>query len=87
MSPGQEWSLEDLLIVAASSDVVDIFTVLPPSSEAARPQSRDAPTTKQTVKGPEEIAYKSIRRSRAGPILSAVDGDEPNWKAAKTIMG
>jgi len=76
-----------VLIVAALSDVVDIFTVLPPSLEAARPQSRDASTTKQEVKRPEEIAYKSIRRTRAGPILSAVNGDEPNWKAAKTIMG
>jgi len=76
-----------MLTDAALSDVVDIFTVLPPSSEAARPQSSDAPTTRQEVKRPEETAYKSIRRSRAGPILSAVNGDEPDWKAAKTIMG
>lgn len=77
----------EVLIVAALSDVVDIFTVLPPSSEAARPQSRDEPTTKLEVRRPQELAYKSIRKSRAGPIVSAVNGDAPDWKAARKIMG
>ena len=69
------------------SEVVDIFTVLPPSSETARPQSRDAQPQKREARNPEEMAYKSIRRSRAGPISSTVNTDEPGWKAAKKIMG
>ena len=69
------------------SEVVDIFTVLPPSSETPRPQSRDAHPQKREAKNPEEMAYKSIRRSHAGPISSTVNTDEPGWKAAKKIMG
>ena len=73
--------------VAVRSDVVDIFTVLPPSTEQARPQSKDAPPKKREIKNQGEIAYRSIRRSRAGPISSASNKDEPGWKAAQKIMG
>lgn len=73
--------------VVASSEVVDVFTVLPPSTETPRPESKDGPPSKREIKNPEEVAYKSIRRSHAGPISSAVKKDEPDWKAAKSIMG
>ena len=69
------------------SDVVDIFTVLPQSSETARPQSRDTIPKHKESTNPEEMIYKSIRRSRAGPISSKTKKDEPDWKAAKSIMG
>lgn len=71
---------------AMSDDIVDVFTVLPPSAEQPRPETIEAPHKKH-AENEEERAYKTIRRGNSGPILSSLNKDESGWRAAKTIMG
>lgn len=69
-----------------SDDIVDVYTVLPPSAEQPRPESMEA--SPKTFEGnEEERAYKTIRRGKSDHILSSLSKDEQGWKAAKTIMG
>ncbi|KAL9035129.1 MAG: hypothetical protein Q9180_005025 [Flavoplaca navasiana] len=74
-----------------SEDVVDIFTILPESSEDANQDRSGSPEPetngyKEDTRA-QSIAYRSVKKAHINKISSPMSGGKHDWKDAKAALG
>ncbi|KAL8998367.1 MAG: hypothetical protein Q9169_002580 [Polycauliona sp. 2 TL-2023] len=76
-----------------SEDIVDIFTILPESSEdvsqdrSGSPESETNGFSKEDDARAQSTAYRTVKRAHIDKISSPMGGIKHDWKDAKAAMG
>ncbi|KAL8766436.1 MAG: hypothetical protein Q9209_006812 [Squamulea sp. 1 TL-2023] len=75
-----------------SEDVVDIFTILPESSEDVNQNRSGSPEPetngfKEDDARAQSVAYRTVKKSQIDKISRPMGSSKHNWKDAKAAMG
>ncbi|KAL8736765.1 MAG: hypothetical protein Q9166_000131 [cf. Caloplaca sp. 2 TL-2023] len=75
-----------------SEDIVDIFTVLPESSEDVNQDRAGSPEPetngfKEDDARAQSVAYRTVKKTHIDKISSPMGSSKHDWKEAKAAMG